>query len=182
MNLKTQDAFLQWYEPIHESFARLCANKAFGLMQTEDLMQEVILATLEAFDRVQDKEKLLGFMIGTANNIVRNHKRRLKFRGVWEEERFKAIEAKITSPETATDVHLLLQAMERLSPNEKEAIELFEISGFSIREISEIQQRSEAAVKTGLSRARKNLRQLLNHKTPKASLSSTLAAYASILL
>ena len=72
--------------------------------------------------------------------------------------------------------------MKRLPDLQEEALVLYEISGLSIREISEVQQSSEGAVKTRLSRGRKKLRELLSDQPMKRSIADTMAVYASILL
>ncbi|MEM9921850.1 MAG: sigma factor-like helix-turn-helix DNA-binding protein, partial [Bacteroidota bacterium] len=86
------------------------------------------------------------------------------------------------SPEIALDIHYLLKAMDRLPEKQKEAILLFEVSGFSIREISELQESTESATKTRLSRARKELRRRMSEKRPASQLSETMASFVSILL
>ena len=177
----TQTAFLNWYQPIHGPFIRYCSSKAFGLMSTEDLAQEAILATLSAFDKIQDKEKILGYMIGVVNNIIKNQLRRQKFRADWNEELLASVTAKVKDPETALDIQYLYKCIQQLNAKEQEAILLFEISGFSIKELSEIQESSEAAVKTRLHRARKELKKQLSGCNNKRKLSDSLALYASIL-
>ena len=59
---------------------------------------------------------------------------------------------------------------------------LFELSGFSIREIADLQQAREGAVKTRLSRARHQLRQLLTEEGRHLSVSERLRIYATVLL
>ena len=54
---KPHQDFLKWYEPLHEGFTRFCSSRAFGVMETEDLVQESLLAVLQNFHRVEDKEK-----------------------------------------------------------------------------------------------------------------------------
>ena len=66
------------------------------------------------------------------------------------------------------DVELLYKALELLPEEQREALILFEISGFSIRDISELQQASEAAVKQRLKRGRDKLGELL--KEPEMEL------------
>lgn len=175
--------FLQWYEPIHASFIRYCSSRAYGWMETEDLVQEAVLAALEAFYRIEKKEKLLGFMIGVANNILKNKYRRAKFKAEWNEEILEQMESRIGDPELALDIHDLHKSINQLPEQQKEALLLFEISGFSIRELAEIQSSTEGAVKTRLSRARKNLQEMLNEEqinTKKRPLSKRLAIYASL--
>lgn len=173
--------FLDWYQPIHTSFVRYCSSKSIDLMPTEDLVQETILATLAAFDNIKNKEKLLSYMIGVVNNIIKNHLRQKKFRATWNEETMATIAAKVKDPEIALDIQYLYQCIHQLKAKEKEAILLFEISGFSIQEISQIQQSSPSAVKTRLHRARKALKELVAQDSRPRSLSERLTIYASIL-
>lgn len=179
--MQSHEAFLHWYEPVHERFVRYCSSRAFALMETEDLVQESILQTMEAFNRIKDKSKLLSFMIGVANNIVRQSKRRLKFKGNWDEQLFENLVSKTADPALATDIQFLLKAIQQLNNAQQEALLLFEISGFSIKEISHIQESTEGAVKTRLSRARKALKELLSEDGHPMSLQQRLAVYASVL-
>jgi RNA polymerase sigma-70 factor (ECF subfamily) len=155
------EEFLKLYQPIHTRFARYCSNHAYGLMETEDLVQEAVLATLQRFHTIREKEKLLGYLIATANNIVRNHLRRKKFSGHFNEKDFRKLESGNIDAETAMDIHHLHLALNQLPVKDKEAILLFEISGFSIEEIAVMQQSSAGATKTRLSRAREKLRGLM---------------------
>jgi len=175
-------AFLDWYQKIHEPFTRYCTTKSYGVIETEDLMQEAILAGLEGFSKLEKKEKLLNYMIGIVNNLLRNKLRRKKFQGNWEEERLNQLEAQAPNPEVALDIHYLLKALETLPTEQQEALLLFEVSGFRIEEIAEIQNASIAAVKTRLHRTRKKLKEMLSEeKRTTTSVSARLAAFVSIL-
>ncbi|MEM7104125.1 MAG: RNA polymerase sigma factor [Bacteroidota bacterium] len=178
---KINTEFLNWYENHHHQFVKYCSSHAFGIMETEDLVQESILACLENYAKVQDPEKLLGYLIGIANNKVRNKKRRLKFKGNWDEQAFEKLKARTQDPEMALDIQYLLKAMDQLPAKQKQAILMFEISGFSIREISKAQESTESATKTRISRGRKRLKEILSEDTRKVSLANRLAAFASIL-
>lgn len=173
--------FLEKYKPFHEPFTRYCSSRTFGWMETEDLVQESVLAALENYERIADKEKLPGYLIGVANNVVKNKRRRLKFKGEWNEEMMAKLESQTQSAEVALDIQFLQKAIDQLPEKQKEALILFEISGFSIREISEIQESSEGATKTRLSRARQGLRELLNEDGKRIPLAKRLAIYASFL-
>ena len=181
MEQRQHQEFLKWYEPLHEGFTRFCSSRAFGIMDTEDLVQESLLAVLQSFDRVENKEKLLAYLFSVASNILKNKKRRLKFKGDWDQNVIEKLESRINDPEVALDVHYLLKAIEQLPEKQKEAIILFEISGFSTKEIAEIQESSIAAIKTRLSRGRQKLRELLSEEKSNLSLSQRLAIYSSIL-
>lgn len=150
-------------------------------MDAEDLVQESLLATLQSFHKIKNKELLLSYLFSVASNIVKNKKRRLKFSASWDEQIMEKLESRVDDPETALDIHYLYKAIEQLPANQREAIVLFEISGFSVKEIAKIQQSSTEAVKTRLSRSRKKLKEMLSDQESKLTLSQRLAIYSSIL-
>jgi RNA polymerase sigma-70 factor (ECF subfamily) len=59
------------------------------------------------------------------------------------------------------DVYFLHEALAQLTEDQRECLILFEISGFSIKEIMEIQQSSESAVKQRLKRGREKMQEIL---------------------
>ena len=181
MNNYPHQDFLEWYQPLHEGFTRFCSSRALGVMETEDLVQESLLAVLQNFHRVENKERLLSYLFSVATNIVKNKKRRLKFKGNWDEKMIEKLQSRVNDPELALDVHFLHKAIEQLPEKQREAIVLFEISGFSTREIAEIQECSIPAVKTRLSRSRQKLKELLSEQTSAMSFTQRLAVYTSIL-
>lgn len=182
MNTTVKNDFLRWYEPLHTRFIRYCSSRAFGIIEAEDLAQEAILATLAGWERIRDKEKLLSYMMGVVNNRVRNQLRRKKFQGPLDEKQLEALESRLGDPEAALDVQYLLRSLRELPATQQEALLLFEVSGFSIREIAGIQEASEGAVKTRISRARKHLRELVEEDGRRLSAAQRLSTFASILL
>ena len=125
MATEFQQEFLKWYEPVHERFTRYCSSHAYGIMETEDLMQETILITMQKFNSLRDKSKLLPFMMAIAGNMMKNVFRRNKYKARFDEEALNKLEGKIDDPEIALDVHYLYKALNQLHPKEKEAILLF---------------------------------------------------------
>ncbi|MGB3075478.1 MAG: RNA polymerase sigma factor [Chitinophagales bacterium] len=182
MTTTTHQEFLTLYKPLHERLTRYCSSNAYGLMETEDLVQETILATLQHFNRINDKQKLLSYMIGVANNIVKNLLRRQKFKGTFDEKAALKLEGRIGNPEVALDIHYLYKALNQMPLKDKEAVILFEVNGFSIREISEMQHASEGATKTRLSRARQKLKELLTEELPQSTAFSKTQVLFSICL
>ncbi|PCI93529.1 MAG: hypothetical protein COB15_16290 [Flavobacteriales bacterium] len=152
-----QKEFLALYESIHESFARFCHARAYGLMDPEDLISESVLKALEKFNQLRDKTAFLSFMFSIAKNIVNSKYRRLKFKGDYNEANAHRIPYEGLDAEMRYDVTVLYEALNQLSTKEKEAIILFEISGFSIKEVAKIQNSGESAVKQRLKRGRENL-------------------------
>lgn len=176
------DAFMERYEVFHENFLRYCRMKSFALISTEDLMQEAILSTLNALERVKDYDLLLPYMIQVVNNIVNNHSRRKKFSASWDDDLLQSIEAKVEDPEVALDIQYLYQCIDQLPEKEKTALTLFEISGFSIQEISLIQESTLGATKTRISRARTKLKKIVRSEKPSFSLKNQLVVLTSLFI
>ena len=70
-----------------------------------------------------------------------------------------------TNTDSDAKVYLLHEALALLPDVQKEAIILFEISGFSIKDIMSIQNASESAVKQRLKRGRERLVALLQFES-----------------
>lgn len=177
--------FLTLYKPLHKRFVKYCDSMAYGIMEPKDLVQETTLVVLQKWNSIQKKESLLAFMIGTASNLVRMQIRKMKHQTRLELEinAIKTLESKIQSPDLAYDIHLLYKAMDKLAPKEKECLILFEISGFSILEICEIQSDGESAIKTRLSRTRQKLKNLLDdQKSIPVNSSNVNSVFNSIAL
>jgi RNA polymerase sigma-70 factor (ECF subfamily) len=175
--------FMRWYAPLHERFARYCASQSLGMNSSSDLMQDAILSALEQWDRIEDKDRLLSYMVGIVNNRLRNHLRSAAVHRKYLESRKRVLHDRLPArPELALDLHFLLRAVDTLPASSREALLLSTVSGFSIREIADIQGASEAAVKTRISRARQRLRELFSEEGRPLSIGERLQIYASILL
>ncbi|MEM9929320.1 MAG: RNA polymerase sigma factor, partial [Bacteroidota bacterium] len=94
----------------------------------------------------------------------------------------KRLVAKGTSPEVVLDVQILYRALDKLPNRQREAVILYEISGFSMREIAEIQNSSEGAVKMRVSRGRKALKRLLSDRVTQGGLSPIFTTAQFVLL
>jgi len=166
-NKKTQDnnkqeRFMQLYGPVHERFVRFCNARAYGDYPPKDLVNETVLTAYENFDKLKENKAFLHFLFGISRNILRNNVRRQKFKGEFDEERLSdELSADTQNGEQLTDVGLLYEALQQLPLEQREALILFELSGFSIKDIMETQNAKESAVKARLTRGRKRLAELL---------------------
>jgi len=175
--------FLAWYEPLHDRFLRYCDSCCIGLETAEDLVQDAILSALESWDRLTDKDRLLAYMIGIVNNQLRNRLRSKVVHHKFLENRKRQLTDRLPArPEAVLDLHYLLKAMDELPILSKEALLLTTVSGFSIKEVAKVQQCTEGAVKTRISRARARLKELLAEDGRPMPLSQRLRIYTSILL
>lgn len=167
MSEKKQHAFLALYEPVHADFERFCRARAYGQMDDEDLLNETLLIAYQKFDTLKSEKAFLAFLLGISVRVLANHnKKRIKEQAI-ENDRAQQIPDHVATDHDA-EVFFLYQALDKLPEAQKEALILFEISGFSIREIAALQKASESAIKKRLERGRIQLAHILSDQ-PKPS-------------
>lgn len=147
------------YRPIHDRFELFCQARSSYVMDQEDLMNEALYRVYNSWDTIKKKEDLLYFLFGTVKNIILNVLRKKKEIRIQEDH--LGIVKTSNKAELDFEIAFLYQQINKLAEEKKEAIILFEISGFSIKEIAEIQETTEGSVNMRLSRARKELKVLL---------------------
>jgi len=164
LSKEKQIAFLKLYEPIHAKFEKFCRARVYGRMEYSDLMNETLLVAYSKFDSIKNKTSLLSFLCGTAIKLLANDNRKLKPKQISDAKQLIVID---TNANTDKDlnVSLLYKAMDFLPVEQKECLILFEILGFSIKEIIEIQNSSESAVKQRLRRGRLRLNEILTFES-----------------
>ncbi len=160
MSKQKQDHFLKLYEPVHTQFERFCRVRVYGDMDYEDLMNETLLVAFEKLEQLKSEKAFLSFLFGICVRLIANNSKKIKERAYSKQNyNFKDVNAQT---ERDAEVYLLHQALAQLPVEQKEAIILFEMNGFSIKEITEIQNASESAVKQRLKRGREKLTQILS--------------------
>lgn len=169
MTLSKQEKFLALYEPVHDRFERFCRARVYGNMDSRDLMNESLLVAFDRFDTLKSHEAFLSFLFGISVRILsNNHQKKKEF----ELKPELNTDASGYSKQVDADIHFLYEGLSHLNEHQRECLILFEITGFSIREIAEIQEVSEDAVKQRLKRGRDRLTQILTfestHKTGAA--------------
>ncbi|MEO1257213.1 MAG: RNA polymerase sigma factor [Bacteroidota bacterium] len=169
------------YQPCHDAFIRYCSALAYGKMDTEDLVQDVLLSAYTHFDKIKKKDQLLHYLVRAARNRSVSFLRRKKFKAEWLERHDDHLRSQGISPETLLDIQLLQRMLDKLPKKQKHAILLFEISGFSMREIAAIQHSTEGAVKTRISRGRKRLRHLMSDTAASQPVTHILRTVKTIL-
>jgi len=154
MNKNKQQYFLNLYQPIHDRFERFCRARAYYDMPYEDLMNETILVAYHKIDQLKKEGAFLSFLIGISTRLLANSYRKNKT--VTVEDEF--ILTNYADPERPIDRHfeveVLHKALAQLPDKQREALILFEITGFSIKEIMELQHSGQSAVKQRLARGR----------------------------
>lgn len=169
MQKTKQDEFLKLYEPVHERFERFCRARVYGDMEYRDLINETLLVAYNKFESLKSKDAFLSYLFSTAIRILGTKNQKIKEGRYSELHEINGITDQNADSQRDVNVHFLYEALSKLNENQRESIILFEISGFSIKEIAEIQHSSQDAVKQRLKRGREKLAQILTfesvHKT-----------------
>jgi len=157
---------MKLYEGIHANFERFCRARVYGEMSHEDLINEALLIAYQKFDTRKSEKELLSFLIGTSVKLLSNSARKNKAEtGVIDlhENRVYAHE----KTETQLEVRMLYEAISKLPEDQKNAIIMFEITGYSIRDIATLEKIGESAIKQRLRRGRIHLKELLTETNLK---------------
>ena len=162
MELTKQERFMQVYEPVHERFERFCKTRANAEFPFKDIMHDTLVVAFEKFDELKSKEAFLHFLFGTAVRILANHRKKKRPEYLDQlNAKYEHVHNESSLIEKQFEINDLYACLKELDQVTSECIILFEISGFSIKEIMGIQHSSEAAVKQRLSRGRKQLLSLM---------------------
>ena len=160
-------AFARMLHPHHRYLARFCLNLAACAEDGQDLYQQAILKALGKLDTLRNPERFRQWVCSIIINEHRNlcRKRRLQrlfllsTRQGENDSGQPCAGPSAWSPDMARTVRLR-RCLARLSAKKREALVLFEVEGFSLADVAEIQQCSLIAAKKRVSRARKELRKL----------------------
>lgn len=167
-----RDQFLKLYEPVHEPFERFCRARVFGDMDFRDLMNDTLLVAFEKFESLKSEQAFLSFLFGISVRILGNRLQKKTESRINAADQLEQMRDNGINPQQHADVYYLYETLKQLPEVQRECIILFEISGFSILEIAEIQSSSESAVKQRLKRGREKLMELLTYEAPLKTVES----------
>lgn len=158
-NLEREKRFLAAHAASHDRIYRYFRRRTDGAATAEDLCSEVFRIAWEKL--AGSSELSVMVLFGVAKNVLRNHDRSAvrsaNLIGALRVERWEAARTH-DSP-----VH---EALERLSPDEREVLLLTYWDGFTSKEISDLLNTSATAVRMRLHRARKALSYLIQTQPP----------------
>jgi RNA polymerase sigma-70 factor, ECF subfamily len=159
---RTTEEFITLLQPHYNSAAQYCRALYQGTGDAEDCLQEAMLAAMENIGALKEDEKFRSWFFTIITRTFyaakRQETRKEKLFAVLKEKdsSFPAVyhDDFLTAKET-----VLQEALQSLTEKERAAILLFELGGFSLTEIQQIQgEKSLSAIKSRLSRTREKLR------------------------
>jgi RNA polymerase sigma-70 factor (ECF subfamily) len=167
--------FLELLKPNYNDAVKYCKALCarWSADDAEDVLQQALLQAMEGFDSLKDDSKFRSWFFKIITRAfytaIRKHfwKRFVPIEGQTETPELPEIYGRIEQNENRI---LLNKALAKLSAKERAAILLYEISGFSIEEVMNIQgEKSLSTVKSRLSRARKKMKIFLEKMDIKRS-------------
>jgi RNA polymerase sigma-70 factor, ECF subfamily len=177
--------FLSAFQPIQpnlERFVRAMTRRWNDDPEAaRDLLSETIATVYEHFHTLRNPDALLSYCFTTATRL---HRRQRAARqrtptvafdelgSAWNADNNHNHSLAFASSESefsSDDVQRLYQALERLPEKQREAVIMFEILGFSMKEIQAAQGGTLIATKVRISRGRALLTSILNPSRNEAS-------------
>lgn len=163
-NKEKQEKFIGLLEGVNDSLFMYARALESSVEDTEDLVNDTILACYEKFDTIKDYSGFKGYIFKTARSIFRQKYRRSWLFGKFDEQKAENMTSNDFRPDLPVDIQILYNALDTLPQKQKEAVVLFEISGFSLFEIKELQGGTLSAVKSRVKRGREKLTDILVHQ------------------
>ena len=155
----TREIFITYVECEQEALrgfllALCCGNKD----EADDLAQDALVKAYLSSSGYQEKGRFRSWLFKIAHNTFLNHKASQKTTISIDDARVQSLPLGGDEGGLHQDLYLALRT---LPPKERSAITRFYLSGYSVKEIAQITDISEAAVKQQLSRGRDKLRKQL---------------------
>jgi RNA polymerase sigma-70 factor (ECF subfamily) len=149
---------LSMLEPLHDrtraTARRLCRSHADG----DDLFHEAVLRALDRLDELREPEKFRAWFFAILLSVHRARHRRRFWRRLLPLDELREEPTVEAAADSLDGARRMARALATLAPAEREAIVLFELEGFTIEELTQLQASSIPAVKSRLVRARARLR------------------------
>ena len=165
MSKSKQEKFLELYEPVHSQFEGFCFARVYGNMDFKDLMNETLLVAFEKFETLRNEKAFLSFLFTISIRILSNNYHKRKETLLSKEEDPFLLEDASARTDRSVEIHYLYEALEQLNEGQRESLILFEITGYSIKEIAELHQVSLSATKQRLKRGREKLLQIMTFES-----------------
>lgn len=159
--------FLGLLKPCYSDALKYCRALCVKRSQddAEDVLQQSLLKALENFDSLNEKSKFRSWFFTIITREFYNSVRNDFWKKFLPSDNLSSVAEipEIFSRNENDEIKSILnKALSKISYKERSALLLFELGGFDLEEIKEIQnERSLSAVKSRLSRAREKLRKII---------------------
>lgn len=161
----SQSEFTDLLKPHYNDAVNYCRALCSGSSkaEAEDVMQQALLKSFEQFGSLKEAGKFRSWFFQIITRSFYNAVRKpfwSTFVSLHSDDGKAAFS--VYEDDFFDDHQLLIEVLSHIGKKERAALLLFEIGGFSIKEIAAIQnETSESAIKSRLSRTRKKLKEFM---------------------
>jgi RNA polymerase sigma-70 factor (ECF subfamily) len=157
-----REQFITLVESNQKALRRFLIALCCGDSQlADDIAQETYIKAYLSCNKLNNVEKFKAWIFQIGHNTLINHKR---VQHAYSDEEDAINVADETATDSAFNYQELYVALNKLPDKERTSVLLFYMEGYSIKEIAQIVEASQDAVKQHLSRGRNHLRGLLSSK------------------
>jgi len=153
-----QRRLMELLAPLHDA-ARMTARRlGRSHADGDDLFHEAVLRAIAHVDELREPDKFRSWFYAVLLNVHRARHRLSFWRRLVPLEDSRAELVVDDESDALAGAQRMARALATLAPQEREAVVLFELEGFSLEELAALQKSSLSAVKSRLVRARGRLR------------------------
>jgi RNA polymerase sigma-70 factor (ECF subfamily) len=161
-------AFKRIVEEYQDRIFNLCVFMLHSKEDAQEAAQDAFIKAYRSFEKFTPQASLYTWLYRISINTCIDYTRKYRARFINDEDAIAEIASPEPSPEKVSQSRevtaVIRKALESLTPDFRAIIVLKEMEGLSYEEISEVLQISIGTVKSRISRARDELRQLLRDK------------------
>jgi RNA polymerase sigma-70 factor (ECF subfamily) len=160
----TWQRFMTLLAPIHDAAAATARRLSGSTFDGDDLFQEAVLRAYRRLPTLRDPDRFRSWFFAILLNVHRNRTRRGFWRRFLPLDAVPGIVAGLAGEdgrvraEERQGAERAARALATLPAEQREAVVLFDVDGYSIREIAVFQRVSESTTKSRLVRGRERLR------------------------
>jgi len=161
-----QRKFEKFYQTNIDRIYRFVFFRVQNAEVAEDLTSEIFMKALKAFDRYDEEKSKAAWIYTIARNHLANYYRDKKDAIDIEEVAFGLVgKDGREEMEKASDRMMLSKALDELSLEERRLVTLKHLEGYSYKEMAEILDKTDAALKVATHRAMKKLKYVYSQAT-----------------
>ena len=154
--------FWNLVEPEHAAAQAFCRRLAGNRDDGDDLYQDSLVKALTAFERLRDSRSFRPWFYRIIVNQFKNRVRTPWYRRLRPLSEAVELEATAFDPGPARAARRRLEiGLQALKPTDRALIVLYELEGWTVRELAAMTGKTENGIKVRLSRARKRVRERL---------------------
>lgn len=152
---------MELLEPVYNRLERFVLAMTHNRDLAKDIIHDTVAVAWQQFDRIRHREAFLSYLFTIATRTYRVYRQRENRMTAATEDFWEYMCDNDTPPDVRADYRALYEAIDQLPEQQREAVVMFELLGFSMKEIQQVQGGTLVSVKVRISRGRKKLARLL---------------------